>query len=192
MAPPHDGARRGRRRPETNHAMSLNTPRDLFLHELSDSMSAEHIVLDMLGALAQETQNSEVKDAITHHQKETEQQIANLEKAFEMLGEQPEQTTCHAAEGLREEHESLKQERPPELVLELGNLAGAAKTEHYEMASYTMLVQMAKDLGEKEVADLLKENLAQEKEMARKVQSLGKQLGKEAKAQMKDAERAAS
>ena len=168
--------------------MSLKTPLDLFLHELSDSMSAEHIVLDMLGALEKETQNTDVKDAITHHQKETEQHITNLEKAFKILGEKPEKTTCHAAEGLRKEHDALKKENPPELVLELGNLAGAAKTEHYEMASYTMLMQMAKDLGEKEVADLLKENLDQEKEMARTVQSLGKTLGKEAKAQMKDAE----
>jgi ferritin-like metal-binding protein YciE len=170
--------------------MSLNTPRDLFVHELSDAMSAEHIVLTMLGELEQETQNSDVKHAITHHQKETEQQISNLGKVFELLGEQPEKTTCHAAEGLRQEHDSLKQENPPELVLEMGNLAGAAKTEHYEIASYTMLMQMAKDLGEKEAADLLKENLDQEKEMARTVQSLGKQLGKEAKAQMKDAEQA--
>jgi ferritin-like metal-binding protein YciE len=170
--------------------MSLNTPRDLFVHELSDSMSAEHIVLKMLGELKQETQNSEVKDAITHHHKETEQQIANLEKVFDLLGEKPEETTCHAAEGLKKEHDALKKENPPELVLELGNLAGAAKTEHYEIASYTMLMQMAKDLGEREAAELLKENLDQEKEMARKVQSLGKQMGKEAKAQMKDAEQA--
>jgi ferritin-like metal-binding protein YciE len=170
--------------------MTLKTPRDLFLHELSDTMSAEHIVRDMLTSLERETQNPDVKAAITHHQKETEQQIANIDKAFGLLGEKPEKTTCHAAEGLRKEHDSLKQERPPELVLELGNLAGAAKTEHYEIASYTMLMQMAKDLGEKDVADLLKENLDQEKEMARTVQSLGKQVGKEAKAQMKDAEQA--
>ena len=38
----------------------------------------------------------------------------------------------------------------------------------------------------------IEENLDQEKEMARTVQSLGKTLGKEAKAQMKDAEQANS
>jgi ferritin-like metal-binding protein YciE len=170
--------------------MSLNTPRDLFVHELSDSVSAEHIVLKMLGELEQETQNADVRKAVTHHRKETEQQIANLEKVFELLGEKPEQTTCHAAEGLKKEHEALKQENPPELVLELGNLAGAAKTEHYEIASYTALVQMARDLGEREVADLLRENLDQEKEMEKNVRALAKELGKAAKAQMKEAEQA--
>lgn len=171
--------------------MSLNTPRDLFIHELSDSMSAEHIVHKMLGELEQETENSEVRDAVSHHRKETEQQIATLEKVFELLGTQPEQTTCPAAEGLMKEHEELKKENPPQLVLELGNLAGAGKTEHYEMASYTMLVQMAKDLGEKEIEELLKESLAQEKEMARTVEQLSRKLGKDAKKQMKEQEAAA-
>ena len=70
------------------------------------------------------------------------------------------------------EHEELKQENRPQMVLEIGLIAGAGKTEHYEMASYTMLAQMAKDLGEKEIEELLKANLAQEKEMARTVEDV--------------------
>lgn len=165
--------------------MSLQTPRDLFLHELSDTMSAEHIVEKMLVTLQGETGNSDVKAALKHHHSETLQQIKNIEKAFKQLGEEPEQTTCHAAEGLKKEHDSLKEESPSALVLEIGNLAGAAKTEHYEMASYNMLIQMAKDLGETEVVELLKQNLDQEKEMARKVESLARQVGKDAKKEEK-------
>ena len=172
--------------------MSLDTPRDLFLHELSDTVSAEHIVLKMLGGIQQETGNTDVKAAFKHHESETKQQIKNLDKVFKQLGEKPEDTTCHAAEGLKQEHDALKDEQPSPLVLEMGNLAGAAKTEHYEIASYTALVQMAKDLGESEVADLLKENLDQEKEMAKTVESLAKQMGKEAKAEMKELETAKS
>jgi ferritin-like metal-binding protein YciE len=171
--------------------MSLNTPRELFIHELSDSMSAEHIVLKMLGQLEQETEDSEFREAVSHHRKETEQQIDNLRKTFDMLGEKPEETTCPAAEGLMQEHEELKKENPPQAVLEIGNLAGAGKTEHYEMASYTMLAQMARDLGEKEVEELLRENLQQEKEMARTVEKLSRRLGKDAKKQMKEQEQAA-
>jgi ferritin-like metal-binding protein YciE len=47
---------------------------------------------------------------------------------------------------------------------------------------YTGLVQMARDLGEREAAQLLKENLAQEKAMAKRVEQLSKELGKQAKA----------
>ncbi len=166
--------------------MSLATPRDLFLHELSDTMSAEQIVLKMLGTLQQETGNADVKAALKHHESETKEQIKNLEKVFKQLGEEPEDTTCHAAEGLKQEHDALKEEDPSPLVLEMGNLGGAAKTEHYEIASYTALIQMAKDLGEPEIADLLKENLSQEKEMASTVEKLARQVGKEAKAAMKE------
>jgi ferritin-like metal-binding protein YciE len=165
--------------------MSLQSPRELFLHELSDTVSAEHIVETMLVTLQGETKNDEVRKALKHHHTETLQQIRNLEKAFSLLGEKPEQTTCHAAEGLKKEHDSLKEEQPSPMVLEVGNLAGAAKTEHYEIASYNMLIQMAKDLGETEVADLLKENLDQEKEMARKVESLARAVGKDVKAMLK-------
>lgn len=170
--------------------MALETPRDLFLHELSDTMSAEHIVLQMLGDLEAESGNDDVKAAVKHHQDETKQQIENLEKVFKLLDAKPEKTTCHAAEGLKKEHDSLKEEKPSPLVLEVGNLAGAAKTEHYEIASYNLLIQMAKDLGESDAADLLKENLDQEKEMARKVESLARQVGKDVKKEVKELEKA--
>jgi ferritin-like metal-binding protein YciE len=72
----------------------------------------------------------------------------------------------------------------------MGNLAGAAKTEHYEIASYNLLIQMAKDLGESDVAALLKENLDQEKEMARKVESLARLVGKDVRQEIKETESA--
>jgi ferritin-like metal-binding protein YciE len=165
--------------------MSLTTPRELFVHELADAMSAEHIILGMLPELAKEARNPEVKQVIQEHERETKQQVKNIEQAFKQLGEEPEPTTCHAAEGLKKEHEALHEEQPTPDILEMANLAGAAKTEHYEIATYTALVQMARDLGEREVAALLKENLDQEKAMAKRVQALAKELGKAAKAQQK-------
>ena len=88
-------------------------------------------------------------------------------------------------------HEALHKEKPAPEILEMANLLGAAKTEHYEIASYTGLVQMARDLGERDVADLLKQNLDEEKEMAKRVSALSKELGKEAKQAAKEAEKAA-
>jgi ferritin-like metal-binding protein YciE len=43
---------------------------------------------------------------------------------------------------------------------------------------YTSLVQMAKDLGETDAAQLLQDNLDQEKEMAVRVETLARELGK--------------
>ncbi|MFL5761978.1 MAG: ferritin-like domain-containing protein [Thermomicrobiales bacterium] len=162
--------------------MPLTSPRDLFIHELGDTLSAEQIILGMLPQLQQEARNPDAKKAFKEHEQETRQQIMNIQTVFRKLGEQPEPTTCYAAEGLKKEHEALHQEQPTPDVLEAGILGGAAKTEHYEIATYTTLVQMAGDLGETEVAKLLRENLTQEKEMAKRVTTISKEVGKATKA----------
>ena len=160
----------------------MNTPKELFVHELADMVSAEGIVLKMLPELAREAQHPEVKAAFTEHAAETKEQVARLKQIFALLGEKPEKTVCHATEGLKKEHEALHEEQPSAQILELGNLMGAAKTEHYEIASYEGLVQMATDLGEREVAALLRQTLAEERAMATRVAGFAKTLGKEASA----------
>lgn len=170
--------------------MSLSTPRELFVHELADAMSAEHIILGMLPELTEEASHPELKKALREHEKETRQQVKNLEAVFKALGEEPEPATCHAAEGLKKEHEALHEEQPTPEILEMANVAGAAKTEHYEIATYTALVRMAKDQGEREAAGLLQENLDQEKAMAKRVEAIAKALGAEAKAAAKEAKAA--
>lgn len=162
--------------------MSLTNPRELLVHELADMLSAEHIIVKMLPELAKEAQHPELKAAFKDHETETKEQIKRLQAAFKELGEKPEDTTCYATEGLKKEHESVHEEEPTPEVLEMANVLGASKTEHYEIASYAGLAQLAKDLGETAVADLLKETLAEEEAMAKKLTAFAKTLGKEAKA----------
>jgi ferritin-like metal-binding protein YciE len=161
--------------------MPIASPRELFVHELSDVMSAEQIILKMLPQLQQEAKTKQVKDAFKQHEEETREQIEVLNQVFQELGEQPEQTTCYAAEGLNKEHEALLEEQPTPELLEMGNLGGAAKTEHYEIATYTTLVQMATNLGERKAATLLRKNLRQEQAMRKQVEELAKQVGSKAK-----------
>ena len=165
----------------------MNNPRELFVHELSDMLSAEHITMTMLPELRDEARHPEIKSAFRDHEAETKTQIQRLNQVFKLLDETPEETTCHGTEGLKREHEALHEEQPTPEVLEMANLLGAAKTEHYEIASYTGLVQMARDLGERDVAALLKETLNEEQAMAKRVSALAKELGKEAKAAAKAA-----
>jgi ferritin-like metal-binding protein YciE len=170
--------------------MPMTTPRELFVHELSDAMSAEQQILKMLPELQQESQNADVKRALMEHERETKQQVKNIEAVFTQLGEKPEATICYAVKGLADEHKAMHEERPSPEILEMANLGGAAKTEHYEMAMYTGLVQMAKDLGERDAAQLLQANLDQEKAMAKRVESLAKDLGKQMKSEMAGAQSA--
>ena len=59
-------------------------------------------------------------------------------------------------------------------------LTGAgARTEHYEIAAYEGLVTMAEAMGEDEVAQLLNENLGQEKQALSNLQRIGKRLAEQ-------------
>jgi ferritin-like metal-binding protein YciE len=159
--------------------MSMETPRDLFLHELSDTYSAEQVILEMIPKLVDEVEDKDLQAALKQHEKETRQQIKNLDQAFKLLGEQPEEMTCFGAEGLKKEHDSFVKEKPSAEVMTLFIAGAAGKTEHYEIESYTGLVDMANLMGEKDVAKLLQENLKQEEAMAKKVEQLEKRLGKQ-------------
>src|SRR3954468_7337700 len=167
--------------------MPLTTPREPFIHELSDAMSAEQQILKMLPELQQEALNPELKQALTEHETETKGHGKNLQAVFKQLGEKPEETTCFGIKGLADEHQALHEEQPSPEMLEMANVSGAEKTEHYEMVMYTGLIQMAKDLGERDAARLLQENLDQEKAMAKRVEALSKEIGKQAKS--REAER---
>jgi hypothetical protein len=61
-----------------------------------------------------------------------------------------------------------------------GLIGAALRTEHYEIAGYNATIAMAKTLGMSEVVQLLKQNLEEEIEAARKVSAAGKVIFREA------------
>jgi ferritin-like metal-binding protein YciE len=95
----------------------------------------------------------------------TQQQIGRLEEVFEMLDMAARAKKCEAMEGLVKEAEGLMEELPKgSMVRDAGLIIAAQKVEHYEIAAYGSLVQLAKTMGENEIADLLQETLDEEKE----------------------------
>lgn len=160
--------------------MAMNSPRDLFVHEMSDIYDAEQRILQMLPKMASESNNQQVKSALQDHERETRQQVTNLEQCFQILGVQPTRTTCHAISGLKQEHDDFLKENPNDDIKTMFDLGAAAKTEHYEIASYRGLVDKAKMMGESKCANLLSQNLQQEESMAQRVENLAHQLGQQA------------
>ncbi len=60
-------------------------------------------MLEMLDDNAQAAQSSELEPLFRHHQDETREQIANLEKAFAALGWEVDHSPCPAIEGIEKE-----------------------------------------------------------------------------------------
>ncbi|SRR5579884_4406220 len=75
-------------------------------------------------------------------------------------------------EGIKREHDTFVRGKPTDEMLTLFDLAGMAKTEHYEIAAYRILIDQCKLLGQSDCVDLLSQNLRQEEAMAQKVELL--------------------
>jgi ferritin-like metal-binding protein YciE len=160
----------------------ITTPRDLFLHELGDILYVEEkLTEEVLPKLINEVQSAEFRKGLERHLDQTKGHITNVEQIFEALGEQSETEKCLGFEGLRREHDEMISEVSDDLV-DLVDAGAAARTEHYEIAAYTGLIEMARALGESEAVSLLEENLKQEKETLREVESVTKTLRDEQKA----------
>src|SRR5579871_6834009 len=159
--------------------MAIQNVRQLFIHELGDIYDAEQRILQMLPQMANEASDGQVKSAFQYHEQQTRQHVQNLEQCFQILGEQPKRTSCQAIAGLKQEHDSFMKESPSAEMLTMFDLGGAAKTEHYEIASYQGLIEKANLLGKKDCVQLLQQNLSQEEEMAQKINQISKQISKQ-------------
>jgi len=154
--------------------------RELFLHELKDIYYVEKALTSVLPTLASEARDRELSSGFKTHLRETQKQVTNLEKVFQKLGERPQAEQCPGFDGIRAEHDKFMRERPAQPIVDAFLTGAAARTEHYEIATYTGLITMARALGERDVVQLLDQNLKQEKETLRKVEKLGRRLTKEA------------
>ena len=165
-------------------ARKVKDPRELFLHQLGDILTAERTIEKMLPKLKRQAKDDKLSRGIDKHINETRKHIKNVEQVFRELGEKPKAERCPGIEGLRAEHEELAGQVAPELgdVLASGS---AARTEHYEIAVYSALVQQARAIGQRNAAKLLSENLKQDKEMLREIESISRDLSKKTKEKAK-------
>jgi ferritin-like metal-binding protein YciE len=159
---------------------AITEPRELFLNDLKAMLYVERKLADqVLPELGKEISNSEFRESIEHHREETQQHVANLERVFELLGEEPKADKSHAVDGLVAQHEKVSKHIESDNLLDLFDAGAAAKTEHLEIAAYEGMITSAEALGEDEIVGLLEENLDQEREALETVKKVAQQLAKE-------------
>jgi ferritin-like metal-binding protein YciE len=156
----------------------ITSPRELLLHELGDILYVERQLADeTLPKLIDEVRDDELRQALEAHLAETRDHVKNVEQVFEKLGKEPTSEKCLGFEGLRAEHDKMREESSPELVDSI-DLGAATRTESYEIAAYEGLRRMAKALGE-DAVDLLDKNLKDEKEALRLVEKIATRVSNE-------------
>jgi ferritin-like metal-binding protein YciE len=109
--------------------------------------------------------SEELKQAFESHLTMTKEQVARLEQVFELLGEKAKGKTCEAIEGIIKEGEDIISETDSKTATrDVGLIFAAQKVEHYEIATYGGLAQLAETLGLTRVAQLLHTTLEEEKQ----------------------------
>jgi ferritin-like metal-binding protein YciE len=157
--------------------MSVGTIEELFVDELKDLYSAEKQITKSLPKLAKAATSPELRDAFESHLKETFGQIERLDKVFQILGKSPRGKTCNGMKGVLEEGaEVLEETEKGSSVRDAALISAAQRVEHYEMAGYGCVREYAKLLGQKEIAQLLDETLAEEKAADSKLGQVAKQV----------------
>jgi ferritin-like metal-binding protein YciE len=138
---------------------------ELFLDSIKDIYYAEKAITKALPKLKRAATSDELKNAFDEHLEVTRGQISRLEQVFEILEEKARGKKCEAIEGLVKEAESIIEDTDKGTsTRDVGLILAAQKVEHYEIASYGGLRQLADTLGYTEVAGLLQETLDEEKQ----------------------------
>lgn len=138
--------------------------RELFVDEIKDIYWAEKALVKALPKMQKAATSSTLKDAIGKHLAETETQVTRLEEVFALLGQKAQAKKCDAMDGLLKEGNSIITETEKgSATRDVGIILACQKVEHYEIATYGVLAQLAKTMNMDEVKNILGQILDEEK-----------------------------
>lgn len=135
----------------------------LFEDLLKDIYWAELHLVKALKKMSEAATTPELQEAFEDHMYATQKHASRLERVFKILGKPAEGKKCAAMEGLTEEaNEIIKNTEDGSMTRDAGLIIAAQKVEHYEIATYGSLVQVALTLGYNDAADILDRTLNEE------------------------------
>jgi ferritin-like metal-binding protein YciE len=136
-----------------------------FLDQLHDIYYAEQKITQSLPKMQEAATTEELKEAFEDHLHQTQRHVRRLEKVFETLGRKAEGKKCEAIEGISREVESIIAETEEgSMTRDAALIIAGQKVEHYEIATYGGLVQLAITMQLHEAADLLDKTLVEEED----------------------------
>ena len=151
--------------PNVGAGASNSLLKEFFVDELKDIYYAEKKIAKTLPKMKKAATSQELKSAFESHTVMTKEQIVRLEQVFNLLGEKAKAKTCDAIEGIVKEGEGIISDTDSDTATrDVGLIFAAQKVEHYEIATYGGLAQLAETLGLTEVAQLLHTTLEEEKQ----------------------------
>jgi ferritin-like metal-binding protein YciE len=136
-----------------------------FVEELKDMYWAEKHIAKTLPKMKKAATSEKLQKAFETHLAQTQTHITRLEQVFESLGLKAKGQKCEAISGITAEGETIISDTEKGTATrDVGLIFAAQKVEHYEIASYGGLAQLATTLGRTKAATLLQKTLQEEKD----------------------------
>ncbi len=169
--------------PKANSPKKDSSPREetglhrLFTDGIKDIYWAENHLVQALPKMSRSAMSGELQKAIDNHLTVTKKHVKRLNQIFELMSKKPQAKKCDAMEGLSKEGEGIIENTDTgTLARDLGIIMASQKVEHYEIATYSALSNLAKNLGLNEISEILEKTLAEEKESDEILASIAENL----------------
>jgi ferritin-like metal-binding protein YciE len=135
-----------------------------FVDQLRGIYWAEQKQEKVLPKLEEAAHSSELKQAFSSHWEETKNHMSRLEKVFGMINIPIEGKKSFDIAGIADEGQDIIDESEDSTAQrDVALIFVSQKAEHYEIATYGGLVQLARTLGYTDAAEILSVTLAEEK-----------------------------
>lgn len=136
-----------------------------FIEQLQDIYYAEQLLLKAIPEMQKASTTEELEDAFGDHLRQTERHVKRLERVFQIIGRKAEGKRCEAMDGLIKEAKSIISDtKEGSMTRDAALIIAAQKVEHYEIATYGGLVQLAVTMKLNRAAHLLNKTLREEED----------------------------
>ena len=164
------------------HAESTGSRNDavmeLLVDQLRDLLHAEKQLTKALPKLAKAARSDQLQRLFTLHLQETEGQVERLSECLRLLEAPARAKACKGMAGLIEEGEEVieegkdKEDAPADLAL----IGAAQRVEHYEIAAYTTARNLAVQMRDPTIVQLLTASLGEEQNTGQLLDQLAQPL----------------
>jgi Mn-containing catalase len=149
---------------ESSDLEDLEPLQELLVDQLRDILHAEKQLLKALPKMATAAQSAQLKRLFELHLDETQEQVERLNECFDLLGTAARAKPCKGMMGLIEEGEEVMKEgeKKDDSTADLALIGAAQRVEHYEIAGYTTARNLAQQLHQTAIVQLLSKSLGEE------------------------------
>jgi ferritin-like metal-binding protein YciE len=137
---------------------------EMLIDQLRDAASAEKQAIQGMRRMQRKASDQLLRDGIENHIAQSESQLERVMQCLEQMSGGKRAKMCQGMRGLVEEAQEELGEHEKGPVLDLVIVAALQRVEHYEIAAYGTMAELAKSTGHEDAAEVLAQILEEEKQ----------------------------